>query len=354
MNGTLATAPMLGALDRLHTTGVEYGGYLSNHGPMAADAMIRLGGADRVERWVEMYRVNLEPALPPRGAAVGGDDWQRYLGNPLTEGDWAAYFQSAIAGEGWCHVLATWWPRLLPGAAAGAAHGLLRTAHAVRNLADGLGCEPLALDELGAGLSLWASRYQELPGAPGLGVPADLATAVAGLPRLDPGVRSRGPGITGRLDLLFDLDGFAGALDAWGPNDDIAAALDELIGHAARVVLARDDAPIVYCHAVTAPAAVRMILPHVPEALHRATLAACWQLVAALLAAFATRPDPPLAAQRETIGPEPEQLALAAIEHGDEHVLKLAEACIRQFDLTGDGVVLAAADAFRHRIQPFW
>ena len=56
---------MLASLDRLRGTGAEFAGFLSNHGPMAADAMIRLGGGDRVERWVENYRTQLAPAPQP-------------------------------------------------------------------------------------------------------------------------------------------------------------------------------------------------------------------------------------------------------------------------------------------------
>jgi len=29
---------------------------------------------------------------------------------------------------------------------------------------------------------------------------------------------------------------------------------------------------------------------------------------------------------------DPAELAVAAVEHGDEHVIKLTEACLRQFD----------------------
>ena len=57
---TLACTPpsrqpdlMLAALDRLQGSGAEFGGFLANHGPMAADAMIRIGGGDLVDRWVD-------------------------------------------------------------------------------------------------------------------------------------------------------------------------------------------------------------------------------------------------------------------------------------------------------------
>ena len=45
--------------DRLADRGPEFDGFLTNHGPMAADALIRLGHADAVEAWVGRYRENL-------------------------------------------------------------------------------------------------------------------------------------------------------------------------------------------------------------------------------------------------------------------------------------------------------
>ena len=99
---------------------------------------------------------------------------------------------SSIASRG-SSVLAAWWPRLLPGAAAGATHGLIRTAHAVRNL-ESADPDPLLVDELGAGLAYWAARYQPLPGNPSLNGRLTLAEAMARLPRLDRTVASDGPG----------------------------------------------------------------------------------------------------------------------------------------------------------------
>jgi hypothetical protein len=43
-----ATGILDEAYQRLHETGPEFGGYLSNHGPMAAEAMARRGHAERV------------------------------------------------------------------------------------------------------------------------------------------------------------------------------------------------------------------------------------------------------------------------------------------------------------------
>jgi hypothetical protein len=39
---------LLDALDRLRDTGPEFDGSLANHGPMAAEALVRIGAADAV------------------------------------------------------------------------------------------------------------------------------------------------------------------------------------------------------------------------------------------------------------------------------------------------------------------
>src|SRR3569833_107091 len=52
------------------------------------------------------------------------------------------------------------WPRLLPGSAAGATHGVIRVGHAVRSLLD-LETGP-RVTELAHGLAYWAARWQPL------------------------------------------------------------------------------------------------------------------------------------------------------------------------------------------------
>jgi len=49
-------------LSRLAATGPEYRGGLSNHGPMAAEALVRLGRADAVEHWLDGYLRRLDGA----------------------------------------------------------------------------------------------------------------------------------------------------------------------------------------------------------------------------------------------------------------------------------------------------
>jgi hypothetical protein len=347
--GGVTDGALLDALDRLRGTGPEFDGFLANHGPMASEALVRIGAADRVGGWVSGYLPKLDDA-PAVVRGIGPEDWPEHLGDARLAGDWTAYLRREASATGWRELLLRWWPRLLPGLAASATHGVIRTAHAVRSLrAAGDAPEPLLVDELAQGLALWAARYQRLPGDPRLSGPLPAVPAVAALPRLDPGVPDDGPGISGRLRVLHRLDGYAGSLDRWGPPADPDAALDELIGAAARVLAARSDAPIAFCHAVTAPAAVRMVLPELPPALRTASVAASWQAVGGIVAAFAV---PRLPAEGDPAAAElpAAELVGRAVEHGDEHVIKLTEAALREHARTGDPTLLVAADRFRTRI----
>ncbi len=345
---------LLDALDRLRDTGPEFDGFLANHGPMAAEALIRIGGADAVLRWVDAYRPRLD-AAPGVVRGITDDDWSEHLGEERLFGDWTAYLRREAEELPWRELLLRWWPRLLPGLAASATHGVIRTAHAVRSLR-AAGDEPDALlvDELAQGLGFWAARFQTLPGSPRLGGRLEAVEATSRLPRLDPAAPSAGPGVGGRLRSVEQVHGLAEALDEWGPPRTPDEALDELISAAARVLAARSDAPIAFCHAVTAPAAVRLVLPELPAQQQRASVAASWQAAGAIVAAFAA---PREEAESADPGAEAAESAFTdldarAIEHGDEHVIKLTEAAGREFRRTGDRTLLVAAERFRGRIPP--
>jgi hypothetical protein len=344
---------LLDALDRLRGTGPEFDGFLANHGPMAAEALTQIGGAGAVPRWVDGYLGRLDSA-PEVRRGITDDDWREHLGDEALFGDWTAYVRTQSREMSWQDLLSLWWPRLLPGMAASATHGVIRTAHAVRTLR-GAGADPhdLFVDELAQGLGFWAARYQTLPGSPRLaGVPG-AGAALSRLPRLDPATPSDGAGIAGRLTALRRLDGFSDGLDEWGAPSTPDAALDDLIGAAARVLVARDDAPIAFCHAVTAPAAVRMVLPELSSDLQRSSVAASWQVVGGIVAAFASpRQETESMVATADPGALLQVLDARAIEHGDEHVIKLTEAAQREYRRTADVTLLVAADRFRDRLSP--
>ena len=132
--------------------------------------MVRHGHAGSVHRWLDGYMRRLEDF--PRGTAPIGGDWREALGDPRRVADWTAYFRREVTRQPWRRVLGTWWPRLLPGVAAAATHGVIRVGHAVRALlADG--DDAVHVTELAHGLAYWAARWQPVPGAAaGLGLPA--------------------------------------------------------------------------------------------------------------------------------------------------------------------------------------
>jgi hypothetical protein len=356
----MADDVLLDALDRLRGTGPEFDGFLANHGPMAAEALTRIGGAEVVPSWVDAYRPRLQEA-PGVVRGIDAGAWREHLGDERLFGDWIDLLRHEARDRPWPELLARWWPRLLPGTAASATHGVIRTAHAVRALREaGDDPHPLLVDELAQGLALWATRFQTLPGAPHLAGPDGAVDALADLPRLDPATPASGPGIGGRLAVLDRLTGLPAALDRWGPAADDDTALDDLIGAAARVLAARDDAPIAFCHAVTAPAAVRLVLPVLPPGLRRPTVAVAWQVVGAIVAAFASprRPAESSPAGSSPLGSSPaagedgDELAAHAVAHGDEHVIKLTEAALREHARTTDPTLLVAARRFRERLTP--
>src|SRR5450755_1830906 len=115
--GMTVTSASAGTLDeayeRLHATGPEFDGFLSNHGPMAAEAMVRRGHGDLVSSWLDRYMRGLEEF--PSGTGPICADWQNALGDVRRVADWTAFFGQELAGQPWPAVLNSWWPRLLPG-----------------------------------------------------------------------------------------------------------------------------------------------------------------------------------------------------------------------------------------------
>jgi hypothetical protein len=330
-------------LSRLAATGPEFRGGLSNHGPMAAEALVRLGRADAVEHWLDGYLKRLEDAPTP-GDRVTDATWRDALGKLNRVADWEVYLRAQLAEEPWRDILARWWPRLLPGVAAAATHGIIRTSHAARSLAGaGEAGDEERRDELARALAYWAASYVELPGGARPNGTLNAAAAIRALPVLD----GPAPGdmITDRLkNGLPRLPGLSSALAALRPpaGNDTGRDLRDLAGEFTRVFLGYGRGqPIVFLHAVTAPVAAYSVLPLLPRQLARPTYDALWQVGAALYAVHAggvTREPLPAASPLA-----PGDLADLAVAAGDEHAIKLTEACLRLHAETPDPVFLHAA-----------
>jgi hypothetical protein len=335
---------------RMHRCGPEWGeDRLTNHGPMAAETLIRRGHGDRVTAWVDRYLTRLDDLPGPTGA-IDDAEWREALGRRVA--DWTAYFSRQVAEHPWREVLAVWWPRLLPGIAAGATHGVIRVGHAVRTLlADGEsdGGSEAAVVELAHGLAFWAARFQ---GVPGVAAPAgrlDAGAALRGIPAL----AAQHGSLATRLARLPGTPGWTGglaALRAPATPEDVRTVLADLVAAGTRQYLSHGHAsPVLLVHAATAPNAVLHVLPALAPELWLPSLRAVWPVAAALSAAYVAEPDPTAA---PTPAEDPASVFDRAAEHGDEHVIKFTDTAIEVHQRTGDPAALAAAVRITTLISP--
>lgn len=318
------------ALERLHTFGPERGGWLSNHAPMVVEALVRHGRAPGVHRWLDHYREKLEDMPGPAGE-VTPENWQEALGDPRRMADWAVYFEHETADRPWREVLAEWWPRLLPGIAAGATHPVIRVGHSVRTLLEAPENAP-RVTELAHALGYWAARHQPLPPLSSLAPAADAASA---LDAVTP-VPDRSGGIRNRLGQLTAFPAWPG--HAVDDPDTARARLEELVRAATHRYAAYGyGEPIMLVHAATAPNAVLRTLPALPRELWAPSLGAAWAASAAVTAAY----SPARPAERPAVsgGPSPEEVFARAAAHGDDHTIKFTDTALD----VGDPTALAAA-----------
>ena len=337
------------ALERFQKTGLEYAGGLSNHGPMAAEALAALGHAALIPGWVDVYA----PRLPPieRGRPLSEAERPAALGQPRRLPDWVATFEIEVGEAPWDELLRHWLPRLLSGLFAGAAHGLLRTAHAVRALEAGPS-EPRCR-ELAHGLAYWAGRHQPLAGRPGSApAPGRGARALFEAGVVIP-VERRRPGLF--FDAVRVLDDERAFADLVASFDGKALPPSELLSDlcvaAARAYLENPGSRIAYAHAVTAPSALRILAPYLGEADLCRAVALAAQAALALHAVSAEVPPRSLRldAEVERIAQDPAEIRYRAACSLEEHAIKLSEACLREHALRADPILLAAAaDAAVH------
>ncbi|MBB5119993.1 hypothetical protein AF335_23155 [Streptomyces eurocidicus] len=350
------------ALERLHTTGPELGGWLSNHGPMAVEALVRHGHAVTVHPWLDAYRTRLDE-LPAARYPVTGANWREALGDPRRAGDWIAHFTRLLAERPWRDVLAVWWPRLLPGITAAATHPVIRVGHAVRTLLAGTSPTGPRVAELGHALGYWAARHQPLPvplrlGAPGTSGTAGPAEALAAVP-LVPDQRG---GILDRLAQLPSTPGWpAGAATlrpAAGP-DEARELLAGLVREATvRYAAYGHGSPVMLVHAATAPSAVLRTLPALPRELWAASLAAAWEASAAVTTAYSPAEPAPVTAPGTAVtavtAVTAEEVFARAAAHGDAHTIKFTDTAldVAAAEPERAPLVWAAAAVSRELIAP--
>jgi Questin oxidase-like len=404
---TPATGTLDEAYERLHQTGPEFDGWLSNHGPMAAEALVRHGHGDLVSSWLDGYMPGLEDF--PRGLGPIGADWQQALGDPRRVADWTAFFGRELGEQPWRAVLNAWWPRLLPGVVAAATHGVIRVGHAVRVLlADGEGGDDgddgasgdadVRVTELAHGLGYWAARWQTVPaghagaaaasaagqahaqiaeplataGGTAYGhTPTGQLAATAGLAHGQtpaeslgavPRIADQSGGIRDRLGRLGSLPGWPqalGGITVPAEPEQIRTMLAGLADAATcRYLYYGHGNGVMLVHSATAPTAIPRTLPALDVALWAPSLAAAWAASSALTAVYAPAepapraqlPGPPAAG--ESPGETASATFARAAEHGDEHVIKFADTAVDVFARTGNPDAIAAALRATALIEP--
>ena len=332
------------ALEILEPYGPEYHGGLTNHGPMAVEALCALGRADTVIPWVDKYRKGLEPRSLPTGR-ISAQAWRDLLGRESLVADWMAFFQNEMRERPWREVLTTWVPRLAGGLIAAAAHGPIRVGHAARGLAHADTAQRRR--ELAEGLGYWAATFHVLPGRAAVqssrtgDLPSKMISTLQVLPLEQRGNFAL---ISQALAQLEAFTPFANILDLVDSSGDGSAFLSDLTATFARAYLANAKSvlsTIVFVHSVTGPSALRPMLPYLSARDAAVALRYGWQAAAALFTVYGLTVAPKNCFASPSY--DREDLVARAIESGDEHAIKFTEVCLREYELNPQPEYLLAA-----------
>lgn len=306
-----------GAIELMQHTGSSYGGGLSNHGPMALEALVSIGADGYISAFVASYSPRLEPAAASADAA------------PST---WRAWLAARL-------------PALVGNVGEYAGHGLLRAAHATRALeraeAAGAATDVLRV-ELASAVGYWEAGTGALPAPIALTGDLDGARWLDALPRLDPGERVDGL-LTVTLGRAAVLPGFMSAvarLDGGAAPGDILDAL--ALASADRYLVNDGLAGFTLLHGVTVSNMARELLPYLDDRGAAQLVAAVAAFVGAAVAGFDD--GDVQTGDLSTF----HNLASSAAATLDDHTIKFADACLSVADRTGSTTPI---DALRHRIQ---
>jgi hypothetical protein len=334
------------ALEFLAAYGPDLRNGLTNHAPMAVEALVALGRADAVMPWLENYRKGMLPR-PVAHEHIERENWRTVLGNTKRVADWNAFFKNELKEAPWHDVLARWIARLAPGFCASAMHGIIRVGHAVRSLSE---AETSArIRELADGLGYWAAAYQTLPTVQNTATSMRTQEAIARVPIIPPAQRKFSGTIVSSLEALDEFPDFAPVIGLLDVTRDPARVISDISETFTRVYLAnaRDVlSTIVFIHSVTGVVALRSLFPYLSDTIIRDALQYAWQGSCALYSAFGQ--SPARAGEVEPPRESRDTLIDMAVANGDEHVIKFTEACLREYDLNPSPVYLAAA---RHAID---
>lgn len=295
------------ALEVFLATDASYDGGLSNHGPMAAEALVSMGTEEYLGAFVATYRQRLD--APRWDVEPAPEEWQPWLRQRL--------------------------PALIGETATLAGHGLLRVAHAVRGIERVTAGPPATrLRELGAAVAYWERGGTGIAAPPALDGTRSAADWVADFrgPALDQ--RSTGS-LTATLRRAAETPEFTARVASLAPAPDPAATLDVLAAAAADAVRRNEGrAAFALLHGTTVSAIARVLLPHLEPGDARRLEASVASFVAAAVMGFDEAP-PEAAGPDETPLPTLAELATSAAASLDDHTIKFADACLGVAARTG-------------------
>lgn len=324
------------AFERIAARFPGAGLHASNHAPMVSEVLSVLGHPEAIGAWLDRNLVGREDE---RGEArpIDETNWRAALGDTRRHADWHAHFTRLLAEEDWKDVLRRWAPRLVSGLAGHATHGVIRTGHGVRALARRE--SPARRRELATGLAYWATTWQELPWDGSLRPRASVASALAEVRLRRPALPPPPGNIVAGLTALAETPSFApvaGLIDTRDP----ARTLSEMASAFARLYRQNPERTIAFTHTVTAPAALRLLVPYLDDETVEAGLRHAWKAAAGILVVYGD-PKPPACGPRAV---ERATLAARVVRVGETHPIKLVEACLREEALSHDVALLETAE----------
>ena len=312
---------------------------LTNHGPMAAEALISLERDAQVINFVRSYRKRFSSVFPPKYQTITNNNWQEALGDERRTTDWIEFFNRELKENDWKKVLEKWSENLAPGLSAAAAHGLIRSGHAGRSLTREE-TDPRK-HELAQALAYWAAYYQVLPETGnGKNERLSLSEAIKKIPILPPEKRARGS-IIEQLKALDDFPSFGAAIDfveVGGKPETLLSELTEAFAAVyAKNVSTRNNIALI--HAVTGLASVRHLLPYLSDRTTKKMLRYGWQAAAAIRSISGDETNNQIREEKINSG----DLIEKAATSNEEHAIKFTEACIGEYALNRKQIYLQAA-----------
>ena len=305
----------------------EYQNQLTSHLPMALQALHSLGASsERMQAFYAAYAKRFD-GTQAVAAAQPVTDWRSLRGQPDAYPALLASLRGLVARDGVDATLRALLPDLLPGVAAAAFHGVIRTAHAVQSGHTG---------EVAAALAYWAWHWQPLAPAQ---VPAKrmpLSAWSQALVRDAQAWRTDGPLISIRMDQAAQGAVYQSLADALQPFADLKSAIANLAALAAERYVASPNFTVL--HMIIGMRALRVLSPWIESEevvqpiLVRAFTAA---YLAARVVPLVTPPEPHLRTWPEVIA--------AGIGSDDDHVIKLVHACREETNVYGEGNYLRVA-----------